>query len=152
MISSFILRRGIRNSRSILMTIQNTTPPIRTVLFLCTGNSCRPQITEAIVNQKMGDSWQAFSSGNKTNRVCASPGNPCFARNRDQPPREIKKYLPVYRSGFRPRCHRVRFSPRRLPAVACVQIRKNIWHSMTRLHLTVMSKPGSTNFVRCEMR
>jgi arsenate reductase len=35
----------------------------RKILFLCTGNSCRSQMAEAIVNAKMSESWQAFSAG-----------------------------------------------------------------------------------------
>lgn len=35
------------------------------VLFLCTGNSCRSQLAEAIVNARLGDSWEAVSAGTK---------------------------------------------------------------------------------------
>lgn len=38
---------------------------VRRVLFLCTGNSCRSQMAEAIVNDRMGDGWRAVSAGTK---------------------------------------------------------------------------------------
>ena len=36
---------------------------MRTVLFLCTGNTVRSQMAEAIVNARLGDAWQPVSAG-----------------------------------------------------------------------------------------
>lgn len=38
---------------------------MKKVLFLCTGNSCRSQMAEAIVNARLGEMWQAVSAGTK---------------------------------------------------------------------------------------
>ena len=35
----------------------------KSVLFLCTGNSCRSQMAEGLVNAYLSNEWQAYSAG-----------------------------------------------------------------------------------------
>lgn len=35
------------------------------VLFLCTGNSCRSQMAEGLVNHFLGEEWTAYSAGTR---------------------------------------------------------------------------------------
>jgi arsenate reductase len=37
----------------------------RNVLFLCTGNSCRSQMAEGLVNHFLAEQWVAYSAGTK---------------------------------------------------------------------------------------
>lgn len=42
-----------------------TMPPLKTVLVLCTGNSCRSQMGEAILNHDLTGRVRAISAGTK---------------------------------------------------------------------------------------
>jgi arsenate reductase len=38
-------------------------PRLKTVLFLCTGNSARSQMAEGLVNHFLAENWRAYSAG-----------------------------------------------------------------------------------------
>ncbi len=60
------------------------------VLFLCTGNSCRSQIAEAIVNAQLGDRWEAFSAGSHPTGYVHALAIKALSEGRDRPSGEIE--------------------------------------------------------------
>ncbi|MEW6132137.1 MAG: arsenate reductase ArsC [Pseudomonadota bacterium] len=45
--------------------MKQSTIPKKTVLILCTGNSCRSQMAEVILNHDLGDKVRALSAGTR---------------------------------------------------------------------------------------
>ncbi|GAL10245.1 hypothetical protein JCM19233_1222 [Vibrio astriarenae] len=43
------------------------------ILFVCTGNSARSQLAEAIVNRDYGDQYIAYSAGSASKRLTHEP-------------------------------------------------------------------------------
>lgn len=47
-----------------MMTATNSEEMLKyQVLILCTGNSCRSQMAEGLINHELGEEWQATSAG-----------------------------------------------------------------------------------------
>jgi len=42
---------------------------MKKILIICTGNSCRSIMAEALINHELKESWQAYSAGTKPSAI-----------------------------------------------------------------------------------
>lgn len=69
----------------------------RRVLFLCTGNSARSQMAEALVNHFLGDTWEAHSAGT----VPAAEVHPLAVQAMAEMGIDIRRQQPKSAGAFR---------------------------------------------------
>ncbi len=69
----------------------------KTVLFLCTGNSCRSQMAEGLVNGLLSESWQAFSAGTNP----AAKVHSLAIQVMDELGLDISRHAPKHTDDFR---------------------------------------------------
>jgi len=67
----------------------------KSVLFVCTANSARSQMAEALVNHDLGDRFEAYSAGTapKASHPAALKVLAVFRRVRDQIRETVECYL-----------------------------------------------------------
>jgi arsenate reductase len=67
------------------------------VLILCTGNSCRSQMAEALVNHRLGETWEAVSAGtqpaDKPNPYALKALAEIGIETEGSPPTHINEYI-----------------------------------------------------------
>jgi arsenate reductase (thioredoxin) len=66
------------------------------VLFLCTGNSCRSQMAEGLVNHLMGADWIAYSAGTRP----ALRVNPVAVKVMGELGIDISQHQPEHTSAY----------------------------------------------------
>lgn len=69
----------------------------KTVLFLCTGNSCRSQMAEGLVNGYLRGAWEAFSAGTNP----ASQVHPLAIQVMGEIGLDISQNIPKHTDAFK---------------------------------------------------
>ena len=70
--------------------------PKKRVLILCTGNSARSQLAEALVNHFLGERWQAFSAGTQPAAQVHPLALKALAESQLLPTKKIAEAIELY--------------------------------------------------------
>ena len=102
-----------------------------TIMFLCTGNSCRSILTEATFNHLTSEGWHAMSAGNQ-------PTGQVHPRSLALLERES---LPIegYPANPGTACRKPQMWPSSMPIASCVRGSNPCWHHRT----TCVEAPAS---------